>query len=426
MAATDTAAIKLYKNSDSDKRVGINVLKTTTSLSYNLQVNGTANISGALSASSLSLTTALPVNQGGTGATTAAGARTELGAAASSHTHGAGDITSGTLAVARGGTGQTTAANAINYLLQNGCTAGTSDPVDGDTYIASYADGKNSAGTGTNTFHRRPVEKLWNYINGKASSVYAATSHTHNYAGSSSAGGAATNVNLTSTTGTGTSYYITFATGNSGSQTLRANDHFYVYDTASETWINSGKSGRMGGVTLWNGSYYNNLAPNGSLTANRTITFPNATGTVSLEGHTHSYAGSSSAGGSATSAVKLDTSAGSAKQPVYFSGGKPVACTTLTSLATGKGYGFADFTLSGAAASYKYLIMFGYVVSGAARVSTIIPMDQISTTELQFQIADYNNSYRSVGIKKSGDDIIFSSTNGYAKSGSSFDVYGGI
>ena len=43
--------------------------------------------------------------------------------------------------------------------------------------------------------------------------------------------------------------------------------------------------------------------------------------------HTHNYAGSSSAGGSANSAVKLDTSAGSATQPVYFSGGKPVACS---------------------------------------------------------------------------------------------------
>lgn len=39
------------------------------------------------------------------------------------------------------------------------------------------------------------------------------------------------------------------------------------------------------------------------------------------------YAGSASAGGSATSAVKLDTSAGSATQPVYFQAGKPVACT---------------------------------------------------------------------------------------------------
>ena len=43
--------------------------------------------------------------------------------------------------------------------------------------------------------------------------------------------------------------------------------------------------------------------------------------------HTHNYAGSSSAGGSATSAVKLDSSAGSATQPVYFSSGKPAACT---------------------------------------------------------------------------------------------------
>lgn len=44
--------------------------------------------------------------------------------------------------------------------------------------------------------------------------------------------------------------------------------------------------------------------------------------------HTHNYAGSSSAGGSATSAVKLDTAtAGSATQPVYFSNGEPVATT---------------------------------------------------------------------------------------------------
>ena len=46
--------------------------------------------------------------------------------------------------------------------------------------------------------------------------------------------------------------------------------------------------------------------------------------------HTHSYAGSSSAGGSANSAVKLDTAtAGDSNTPVYFSGGKPVACTSL-------------------------------------------------------------------------------------------------
>ena len=47
------------------------------------------------------------VAKGGTGATTAAQARTNLGAAASSHNHSAANITSGTLAVARGGTGVT-------------------------------------------------------------------------------------------------------------------------------------------------------------------------------------------------------------------------------------------------------------------------------------------------------------------------------
>ena len=44
--------------------------------------------------------------------------------------------------------------------------------------------------------------------------------------------------------------------------------------------------------------------------------------------HTHKYAGSSAAGGSALSSEKLDTAAaGSATQPVYFADGKPVATT---------------------------------------------------------------------------------------------------
>ena len=42
-------------------------------------------------------------------------------------------------------------------------------------------------------------------------------------------------------------------------------------------------------------------------------------------GHTHNYAGSSSVGGAATSANKLNTNAGSANTPVYFSNGIPVA-----------------------------------------------------------------------------------------------------
>lgn len=55
------------------------------------------------------------VAQGGTGATTAADALSNLGAAAASHNHAASAITSGTLGVARGGTGASsfTANSAI-------------------------------------------------------------------------------------------------------------------------------------------------------------------------------------------------------------------------------------------------------------------------------------------------------------------------
>lgn len=42
-------------------------------------------------------------------------------------------------------------------------------------------------------------------------------------------------------------------------------------------------------------------------------------------GHTHSYASSSSVGGSAKSAEKLNTNAGSSTQPIYFDDGVPVA-----------------------------------------------------------------------------------------------------
>ena len=45
----------------------------------------------------------------------------------------------------------------------------------------------------------------------------------------------------------------------------------------------------------------------------------------SASGHTHNYAGSSSAGGAATSANKLNTNAGNSTTPVYFEGGVPKA-----------------------------------------------------------------------------------------------------
>jgi hypothetical protein len=126
--------------------------------------------------------------------------------------------------------------------------------------------------------------------------------HTHNYAGSSSAGGAATSAIKATQDASGNVITNTYAT---------------------KTELDTAKSNLQTSI-------------NGKANSSHTHTIANITNLqTTLDGksntsHTHSYAGSSSVGGSATSAVKLDTStAGDSNTPVYFSGGKPVACTSL-------------------------------------------------------------------------------------------------
>lgn len=84
----------------------------------------------------------------------------------------------------------------------------------------------------------------------------------------------------------------------------------------------------MSFMAYWNGAY-------GGTSSNLQYCDRGRFGTIVTKGsgdyaaasHTHNYAGSGSAGGSANSAIKLDSSAGSAIQPVYFKNGKPVATT---------------------------------------------------------------------------------------------------
>ena len=104
-----------------------------------------------------------------------------------------------------------------------------------------------------------------------------------------------------------------------------------VKDPAGDTTTLLGWYGGVDGLThIYMGGAYND--PYMKMTKAGQFTFKNTpkvgSTSVSLDGHTHSYAGSSSVGGSATSAVKLDTeTAGSEIHPVYFKDGKPVATT---------------------------------------------------------------------------------------------------
>lgn len=83
----------------------------------------------------------------------------------------------------------------------------------------------------------------------------------------------------------------------------------------------------MAFMAYWNGAYSGSSSNLQYCDRGRfgTIVTKNS-GDYAAASHSHNYAGSGSAGGSANSAVKLDTAtAGSTTQPVYFSGGKPVA-----------------------------------------------------------------------------------------------------
>lgn len=107
--------------------------------------------------------------------------------------------------------------------------------------------------------------------------------------------------------------------------------------------------------------------------------------------HTHSYAGSSSVGGSATSAVKLDTStAGDANTPVYFSGGKPVACTSLDLNTTG-----SSASCTGNSATSTKLQTARTIGLGTGATGTATSFN--GTANITIPVTDVKESYLSWG-----------------------------
>lgn len=98
----------------------------------------------------------------------------DVGASPEGHKHSATDIASGTLPIASGGTGATT-ANAAEYAIIGRPPNLTSDITDASPMAFVYTTPNADDGT----FYTRAASMLWEYIKGKADAAYAKLSHTH-------------------------------------------------------------------------------------------------------------------------------------------------------------------------------------------------------------------------------------------------------
>lgn len=358
------------------------------------------------------------------------------GKAASSHTHSyAGSSSAG---------GAATSANKVNSSLTVKLNGGTTEGTNMFTFNGSAAKSVNITASGigaaasSHTHDDRyyteseidtKVSTLNTAINGKA-----ASSHTHSISNVTNlqttldeklpkSGGTVTgNITLdnSSSAQSGEPYLQWGTVGSNAPYIGFAHDQsdgtFIICSMEKDTTTNGVKYYRNG-LSIGGGS--GNLFWKGD----RVVTATDLAG-YSTTSHTHNYAGSSSAGGSATSAVKLDTStAGSATQPVYFTGGKPTACTYTLGKSVPSDAKFTDTTYTSLKNPYSLTIQGngttltnGTYDGSAAKTVNITPASIGAATSshthpagLGIAIDSYNNN----AIKNTGViSVATGSTNG--------------
>lgn len=160
------------------------------------------------------------------------------------------------------------------------------------------------------------------------SNITLTTAMNINYAGSASKGGPAAAVATSGAATANSARHVWFS--DSSTETQRVHDDNFKYNPSTNTLTAN--------VTGSSASCTGNAATATKLQTSRTIALSgDVTGSVSFNGSANvtiastlaaNYAGSSSKGGAATSANKLNTNAGSATLPVYFTGGVPKAINT--------------------------------------------------------------------------------------------------
>lgn len=119
------------------------------------------------------------------------------------------------------------------------------------------------------------------------------------------------------------------------------------------------------------------------------------------------YAGASTAGGSATSAVKLDTAtAGSATQPVYFTGGKPEACTYSLGASVPSGAKFTDTVTTASTSGSGNAVTAVTASNGALTVTKGDTFVNLSSAQTVSGVKTFSN-----GIKIGNATLSYSSTD---------------
>lgn len=116
--------------------------------------------------------------------------------------------------------------------------------------------------------------------------------------------------------------------------------------------------------------------------------------------HTHSYAASSSVGGAATSANKLNTNAGDSNTPVYFSNGIPVACTSLDLNTSGNAATATNVSWSGVTSKPSYYD--AKAIKSIARSGTTFTYTCMDGTTGTFTQQDNNTTYSAVTTSANG------------------------
>ena len=235
---------------------------------------------------------------------------------------------------------------------------------------------------------------------------------------SSCAGNSASATKLTSSAGSATQpvYFKdgkpvagTYTLGDASSKTVRT-----LGAVGNTGWTNKTTDDKyvptMSFMAYWNGAYSGTSSNLQYCDRGRFGTIvTKGSGDYAVAGHTHNYAGSGSAGGSANSAVKLDSNAGSSVQPVYFSGGKPVAIGYTISSSVPANAKFTDTTYGVASSSSNGLMSstdktklddFSRVISIQKQIKlttdwldTGIAGNSLDTGTYVVQVSGFNSSY---------------------------------